>query len=115
KVRVDVRIDEIVLRALEKEPELRFQTAAEFRTKLEESTPAPPLNPSRAWMKILGRILLVPGIPVGFFGLALMWIVLQDSNWNPGYAEGFVVFGIWLAGLLLLGGSAVLLIKSRPQ
>jgi len=42
KVQVDVRIDEIVLRALEKEPELRFQTATEFRTQVETvSTMAP--------------------------------------------------------------------------
>ena len=35
RVQVDIRIDEIVLRALEKEPELRFATAAEFRGQLE--------------------------------------------------------------------------------
>ena len=35
RVQVDVRIDEIVLRALEKTPELRYQTAAEFRTQVE--------------------------------------------------------------------------------
>ncbi|MBE7497874.1 MAG: protein kinase [Verrucomicrobiaceae bacterium] len=35
RVQVDVRIDEIVLRALEKTPELRFATAAEFRTRVE--------------------------------------------------------------------------------
>ncbi len=35
RVQVDVRIDEIVLRALEKTPELRFATAAEFRTQIE--------------------------------------------------------------------------------
>jgi hypothetical protein len=34
-VQVDIRIDEIVLRALEKTPELRFATAAEFRTQVE--------------------------------------------------------------------------------
>jgi serine/threonine protein kinase len=34
RVQVDVRIDEIVLRALEKTPELRFQTAADFRTQV---------------------------------------------------------------------------------
>jgi serine/threonine protein kinase len=38
KVHVDVRIDEIVLRALEKTPELRFQTAAEFRATLADVT-----------------------------------------------------------------------------
>ena len=52
KVLIDVRLDEIVLRALEQKPELRFQTAGEFRTQLEtiatpssrrrEEPPAPP-------------------------------------------------------------------------
>ena len=32
KVAVDVRIDGVVLRALEKSPDLRWQTAAEMRT-----------------------------------------------------------------------------------
>lgn len=44
KVQVDIRIDDIVLRALSKEPERRYRTADEFRTMLETvvSTPAPP-------------------------------------------------------------------------
>ena len=35
RVQVDIRIDEIVLRALEKTPGMRWQTAAEFRTQVE--------------------------------------------------------------------------------
>lgn len=35
KVQVDVRLDEIVLRALEKEPELRYQQVTEIKTGLE--------------------------------------------------------------------------------
>lgn len=35
KVQVDIRIDEIVLQALEASPELRFPTAAAFRTQVE--------------------------------------------------------------------------------
>jgi len=35
KVQIDVRLDEIVLRALEQKPELRFQTATEFQTGVE--------------------------------------------------------------------------------
>ncbi|MGK0198003.1 MAG: serine/threonine protein kinase [Yoonia sp.] len=47
KVQVDVRLDEIVLRALESTPELRFQTAAELRTQVETmvKTPAPKSSP----------------------------------------------------------------------
>ncbi|MES2595498.1 MAG: protein kinase [Verrucomicrobiota bacterium] len=37
RVQVDIRIDEIVLRALERAPELRFATAAEFRTQVEQA------------------------------------------------------------------------------
>lgn len=43
KVQIDVRLDEMVLRALEKEPERRYQTAGEFRTVVETmaGTPIP--------------------------------------------------------------------------
>jgi serine/threonine protein kinase len=41
RVQIDVRLDQIVLRALEVKPELRFQTAGEMRTQVEAviSTP----------------------------------------------------------------------------
>lgn len=35
RLQIDVRLDEIVLRALERSPEMRYQTAAEFRTEVE--------------------------------------------------------------------------------
>ncbi len=35
KVQIDVRLDEVVLRALEQSPELRWQTAADLRTQVE--------------------------------------------------------------------------------
>lgn len=49
RVQVDVGIDAIVLRALEKSPELRFNTATEFRTQIERLIPLaeqPPLPAS---------------------------------------------------------------------
>ena len=58
KVEVDVRIDEMVLRALESEPEKRYQTAGEFRTVVEtmshprektESVGSPPTTKLRAF------------------------------------------------------------------
>jgi len=50
KVLIDVRLDEIVLRALQRTPELRYQTAAEFRTQVETviSDPGAPPRPRAA-------------------------------------------------------------------
>ncbi|MEI7733395.1 MAG: serine/threonine-protein kinase [Verrucomicrobiota bacterium] len=42
KVVIDVRLDEIVLRALENKPELRYQTAGEMRTQVETIVTTPP-------------------------------------------------------------------------
>ncbi len=43
KVVIDVRLDEIVLRALEANPERRYQTAAEVRTQVETIANTPPV------------------------------------------------------------------------
>ena len=55
KVQIDVRLDEIVLRAMEKEPELRYQTAHEFRTVVDDlqapaKPPSLPLSPPKRGM-----------------------------------------------------------------
>ncbi len=49
RVQVDIRIDEIVLRALEKTPELRFATAAEFRRTVEAATMPLTSHPNSVW------------------------------------------------------------------
>ena len=41
KVQIDVRLDEVVLRALEKKPELRYQQASEFKTQVETIAATP--------------------------------------------------------------------------
>ena len=41
RVQVDVRLDEVVLRALEKEPERRYQQASEIKTRVETITATP--------------------------------------------------------------------------
>ena len=42
KVSIDVRLDEIVLRALEKQPELRYQQVSEVKTMVETIVATPP-------------------------------------------------------------------------
>ena len=44
KVQIDVRLDEVVLRALEREPEQRYQQVSELKTEMESVR----LNPARA-------------------------------------------------------------------
>ena len=41
KVQIDVRLDEVVLRALEKEPERRYQQARELKTRIETIATTP--------------------------------------------------------------------------
>jgi serine/threonine protein kinase len=46
KVQIDVRLDEVVLRALEKEPELRYQQAGQVKTAVETISTSPSSEPS---------------------------------------------------------------------
>ncbi len=71
KVQIDVRLDEVVLRSLEKEPELRYQHASEIKTEVETiaqdrpelvgSVEAPLASkPPRPWLvRFLGALLVV--------------------------------------------------------
>ena len=55
KVQIDVRLDEVVLRALEVKPELRYATAAELRTQLESAaTPSAAPGPAAAAAVVTG-------------------------------------------------------------
>ncbi len=47
KVEIDVRLDEVVLRALEKEPAQRYQHASEIKTRVESIATTPPQKPSQ--------------------------------------------------------------------
>ena len=46
KVHIDIRLDEIVLRALEQNPELRYQNATQFKTEIETVANNPAIKPT---------------------------------------------------------------------
>ncbi|RYD61465.1 MAG: serine/threonine protein kinase, partial [Verrucomicrobiaceae bacterium] len=49
RVQIDVRLDEVVMKALEGQPERRYQTAADFRTVVETAVRANPPVPPGEW------------------------------------------------------------------
>ncbi len=81
RVQVDVRLDEIVLRALEKEPERRYQSAAEFRTQVEAATQAfsPPVGSAKR-----GPLAWHGGALIGATAGMILWMPVTAllSDWN---------------------------------
>jgi len=53
-----VRLDEIVLRALEAQPERRYQTAGEFRTQVVKMTSGASVRPVEPGVAVAGRAFL---------------------------------------------------------
>ena len=106
KVQVDVRLDEVVLRALQREPELRYQQASELKTRVETiahgeraTTTANRAQPLPSLWKTIASIvgvLFFAGTSLGFCLDSLM----------VGFRPGAVVLCVMLvvapiAGLLM--------------
>jgi hypothetical protein len=129
RVQVDVRLDEVVLHALEKEPERRYQQVSQVKSAVETIVQNPPSDPearvsgraertlvpravavSRWTARILGTALLA------FYGIFILGEGLPPIGSQP---EG-VQFGFAALGLMLLGfvvgwkreGTAAILICS---
>lgn len=135
KVQVDVKIDEMVLRALEKEPERRYQTAGDFRTVVEtlaesagakpEHSQVPPLDegavkqvraPAIALI-ILGALncLFLSGALIAFATrLVTAW---RMETGTPVLAAGPVVLiaivGACLSGFFLYAGMKMKRLERR--
>jgi tRNA A-37 threonylcarbamoyl transferase component Bud32 len=118
KVHVDVRLDQVVLKTLEKEPELRYQQASEVQTEVETISsdgqaerpagkgPAAPRDEGserirrRVWIPAVG--LLVGG---GINCLGIVAMVLGTLAWlieGGLLTEGFLAFIPWVGTQLIL-------------
>ena len=107
KVEVDVRIDEMVMRALEREPERRYQTAREFATiaKTVVSDTAAQTSPrgtTQAWRGVdfkSRRTLL---------GMPLVHIAsgIDPATGRRRVATGIIAIGDTARGVIAFGGMA---------
>ena len=79
KVQVDVRLDEVVLRALEKEPSLRYQQAGEIKTEVEGITTSHPTMAADATIERARQQVQAPAIGLLVLGILSSIIVLGGT------------------------------------
>jgi ankyrin repeat protein/predicted Ser/Thr protein kinase len=60
KIEVDVRIDDVVLKTLEKEPQLRYQQASELKTDVDGITGSSGASGSEEPVKVFGFVYSIP-------------------------------------------------------
>ena len=80
KVQIDVRLDEVVLRALEKKPELRYQQVSELKTQVETIATAlsnqSPIKNQKKTMQTMNNKTLWIGSAIGVICVALAVVLL---------------------------------------
>ncbi|HZM03318.1 MAG TPA: protein kinase [Candidatus Saccharimonadales bacterium] len=89
KVQIDVRLDEVVLRAMEKNPELRFQQVSEVKTRVETiAGTALPIPPRRELAVVQSYSpLVIAGWILGA-ALAIWLIAFAFLNYHHGESSG---------------------------
>jgi hypothetical protein len=103
KVRLDVRLDEVVLRALQAKPELRFQQASIMKTQVEGLHPSmAPHDPSTNPWNLDYRS------KATLFGLPLLHVTSgpDPETGQERIAKGIIAIGGRARGVLAIGGTA---------
>jgi MFS family permease len=109
KVHIDVRLDEVVLRALEKKPELRYQQASVLKTHLETIAAAGSFgSPPSAAISWRYR-----GVDyrskTTLFGLPLLHVTsgIDPVTGRQRVAKGIIAIGGLAKGVVAIGGVAI--------
>jgi serine/threonine protein kinase len=84
RVQIDVRLDEVVLRALEKKPELRYQQASALKTQVETIASAfsnqPPTQRQKKTMQANKTLWIGSGIGVASVALVIVLVTLLAGH-----------------------------------
>ncbi len=115
KVQIDVRLDEVVLRALEKKPELRYQQASVLKTQVETIATTPPLASSGGSLAAIPPIeqAKAPGSPSAG---DIEEVRRQVKAPATGLIVTSVLYGLFLiAGLFVWTYGAALSVAGRAE
>src|SRR5579862_8247383 len=124
KVQIDVRLDEVVLHALEKEPGRRYQHVSQVKTAVEtiattpagagsaEPITAAQIEAARNQLKIPARGLVAAGALQLLFSLGLLIFAMPAIAHEGGDPAGYAAVGFG-AALLSIAGVIVLLGAAR--
>lgn len=113
RVQVDIRIDEIVLRALEKTPELRFATAAEFRTQVEAVT-ATATSTHSSIPRSFWIVLLIAFPAVTLLGMVLV-LALASGGGVSGREKLAMGAAAVIPGIMILALILIFTLGHRPK
>lgn len=102
KVAVDVRLDEVVLRALEREPEQRYQHASEVKTQVELLRGVTPIALRRVFGKEYKSKTTLFGLPLVHISFGM-----DPLTGRPKIAKGIIAIGNMAVGLFSAGGFAM--------
>jgi uncharacterized protein (TIGR03067 family) len=102
KIHIDVRLDEVVLRALEKKPELRYQQASVMKTQVETIATTPPVSDKMATLTARAKKRLT-----AFNKLVLCLVVVGSISFFmdgtiPVFAKVFLPLVFFVIGLLIV-------------
>ena len=102
KVQIDVRLDEVVLRALENEPERRYQHVSEVKTDVETITGVSPI----VWQRAFGKEYRSKAT---LFGLPLLHVAMgfDPATGKKRIAKGIFAIGDVAIGVVAMGGVAM--------
>ncbi|HUA66618.1 MAG TPA: serine/threonine-protein kinase [Alphaproteobacteria bacterium] len=107
KVQIDVRLDEVVLRALEKKPERRYQQVSEVKTRVETitGTSPVPVNTRFSRMALAGALSMpISILPMIWFVALVKQMTEMATPANNGSSWLNILFIImWFMALVLIG------------
>ncbi len=100
RVQIDVRLDEVVLKALEREPARRYQQASEVKSGVETITSTKPMSPTAspaAPASGIPRAIFAKSVFRQVISPALLWLPVWLFDRNSTYFQGIsFLIGVYL-------------------